>query len=397
MVRKDDRGVVFPAPLQFNNPASARLPRVDDGHRGPAVADAYKLSRCWIDLLEHAQAWPMPTNLPPDMVELAQTVPEDQRHDWLRRFANMEEAERLISYEIRSGGLPIWVAPIGEADRPVDSSAILEIDRATLSAGTYRPPNDSGWLKGMPLFVKKDDWVHFIAKVQAERAESSVDPKQFLPGKDDMARALFGPLPAALPDIGTVMGLAEALSWLAHGRPSYDIAIWQNAAGDLQFRDPEGAVVKSRIDGALPPSVAMHCQASRTIHGALRDGNLPAYVAPETGATLQVSRFYWNTVDPVNLHLVYKGVTSGDKGAGCPVLVSRQLFDTWRAAIPALKTPEQPRPTHDEIVNWCKCWIESGKGNGMDKAWRHFHAAPEHHGLSRDDVFRPAWNAAKRR
>jgi len=51
--------------------------------------------------------------------------------------------------------------------------------------------------------------------------------------------------------------------------------------------------------------------------------------------------------------------------------------------------------THDEIVVWCRAWINEGKGNGMDRAWDAFKALPEAQGLSRDDVFRPAWRDAK--
>ena len=60
--------------------------------------------------------------------------------------------------------------------------------------------------------------------------------------------------------------------------------------------------------------------------------------------------------------------------------------------------PEKtPRKSHAEVVGWCRLWIESGQGNGMDQAWRSFSEALEHEGLSRDDVFRPAWNEAKGR
>jgi hypothetical protein len=55
------------------------------------------------------------------------------------------------------------------------------------------------------------------------------------------------------------------------------------------------------------------------------------------------------------------------------------------------------RISHDQVVAWCRRWIEAGRGNGMDKAWKSFKAEPDHIGLSRDDVFRPAWNEAKTR
>ncbi|MEZ5748892.1 MAG: hypothetical protein R3D83_03085 [Caenibius sp.] len=56
-----------------------------------------------------------------------------------------------------------------------------------------------------------------------------------------------------------------------------------------------------------------------------------------------------------------------------------------------------PRKSFDEVINWCTDWISSGRGNGMDRAWESFSAAPEHVGLSRDYVFRPAWRKAKTR
>lgn len=169
MARKDERGVVIPAPLQFNNPASASQPRYDDEHRGPAVTDSYELSHCRIDLAERSEGWPTPANLPTRMVDFAQSVPEDQRADWLRRQANIEEADRHIANAMRSGELPIWVAPIGEPERLVAPGAIVEVDHATVVSGVYRPPNDRGWLYGRPLFVKHDDWAKFAARIDSAK------------------------------------------------------------------------------------------------------------------------------------------------------------------------------------------------------------------------------------
>lgn len=161
---------------------------------------------------------------------------------------------------------------------------------------------------------------------------SRADLLKLFPDQDDTARAFFVPLPAALPEIGPVMPLDEALSWLAHGKPSHDIEIWQNTAGDLMFRDPSGAVIEPRADGSHPPFMETFRQASRTIHEALRDGSLPAYVAPASGIPLLLPRFYWNGVIPESLHHVYRGMMPDDHGAGCPVLLSRLAFDEWRAA-----------------------------------------------------------------
>ncbi len=169
MARKDERGVVIPAPLQFNNPATASQPRYDDEHRGPAVTDAYELSHCRIDLAERSGSWPIPDKLPARMVELAKSIPEDQRADWLRRQANLEESDRHISHAMRSGELPIWVAPIEQPERLVAPGAMVEVDHATVVSGVYRPPNDRSWLYGRPLFVKRDDWTGFAARINSAK------------------------------------------------------------------------------------------------------------------------------------------------------------------------------------------------------------------------------------
>ena len=640
MARKDERGVVIPAPLQFNNPASASQPRYDDEHRGPAVPDSYELSQCWIDLAERSQGWPTPANLPSRMVEFAQSVPEDQRADWLRRQANLEGVDTCIANAMRSGELPIWVAPIGEPERLVAPGAIVEVDHATVVSGVYRPPNDRGWLYGRPLFVKRDDWAKFAARIDSVKKparkngnsqssshdggerqwlrvskasrilhrilrsrlagqepapwiEVPADPfdaecenathryrraartsltmrrallsgdltahqvkdglSHPLPGwawenacaaenafnfswlpinplldhglgefgdwrcfvsradmkawlaqseiadigdlpklptpydqearpdqltyrelqnrqyielaqaltwiafgislsrdefnlvascgfgpfadsswsddlraamadladeasagkirvrgryvanyaddsaasqadtayledtqlrdfarfdslhgglergaglgweaealeaalngrndgwrevevsradlmkvfdrEDETARTLTQPMPATLPDVGLVMGLDEALSWLAHNRPSFDYQVWANDAGEIKIKDPSGEVVEPAKDGSQPQSIEALRQASRHVCGALRDGYLASYVAPKDSSPLQVPRAYWNGVNPENLHHIYRGMSSEDQGAGYPILLSRKAFDEWR-------------------------------------------------------------------
>lgn len=174
-MRKDERGVVVPAPLQGSDAALAGA-KYGDKHSGPAVADAYELSRCWIDLAEHSQSWAAPATFPAAMVDVAQAVPEDQRADWLRRQANIDEVDRLISYAIRCGDLPIWVAPIGEPERLVAPRALGTIDKRSIQTGTFFPISqeyksdaDRPWLWERQLFVKQDDWVHYVATVQAEK------------------------------------------------------------------------------------------------------------------------------------------------------------------------------------------------------------------------------------
>lgn len=52
------------------------------------------------------------------------------------------------------------------------------------------------------------------------------------------------------------------------------------------------------------------------------------------------------------------------------------------------------RASYADNVAWCRAWIVSGKGNGMDNAWPSFASEPQHKGTSREN-FRQAWNEAK--
>ena len=66
------------------------------------------------------------------------------------------------------------------------------------------------------------------------------------------------------------------------------------------------------------------------------------------------------------------------------------------AYLAQLKTQQSlPRITHADAVQWCRNWIGSGKGNGMDPAWEAFKELPETGGCARDTFFRPAWSEAK--
>ena len=177
------------------------------------------------------------------------------------------------------------------------------------------------------------------------------------PFQGDTACALFAPLPASIPGIGAVMGVDEALSWLAHGKPSNDIELWQNAAGDLILREPSGKVIQPSPDGSLPRFMEAFRQASRMIHGALRDGTLPSYVAPTTGAPLTVPRFYWNGVNPESLHHVYRGMTPADHGAECPVLLSRKSFDEWRTKVTAQPDASAEQRSTAKGERDCNDWL----------------------------------------
>ncbi|MEO6092898.1 MAG: hypothetical protein ABIT04_11695 [Novosphingobium sp.] len=72
-----------------------------------------------------------------------------------------------------------------------------------------------------------------------------------------------------------------------------------------------------------------------------------------------------------------------------PLFASSEVIAQFPAS-----PPNQRLKTDDEVVDWCRSWINEGKG-GMDKAWDTFKHLPDSKGLSRDDVFRPAWKQAR--
>lgn len=216
----DEWGVIIPAPAQ----GYMGEPRYDDEHRGPAVTEAYALSRCWIDLAEHSRDWPSPASNPDQLIAIAERKPADQRDAWLKDAANRQEVDRLLSYAIRSGELPIWVAPTDELEKPVPAESILEMDHATLVSGTYRPPNDRGWLYGRPLFVKRKDWVRFVREVN--RAKTPGTEANRL----GVARAFTRDDPAT---IAPWWSVNQALAWIATRVPSYIEYI-----GGLETQEP---------------------------------------------------------------------------------------------------------------------------------------------------------------
>lgn len=218
MMRRDERGVIVPAPLQFNNPASASMPRYGDKHRGPAVLDAYDLSDCRIALAEQSRSWPKPESYPPLMVETFQRIyPDDQLADALRHQANREEADRLISYAVRTGELPIWTRPIGEQEQLVATSALATIDNRSIITGVFcpmceehKPEDRRPWLWERTLFVKRDDWVEFAHRIECIKAPPSEALKAGCTGKVPLDSSQ-----PKLPPDDPFVTLCEALSWIA--------------------------------------------------------------------------------------------------------------------------------------------------------------------------------------
>ncbi len=90
-------------------------------------------------------------------------------------------------------------------------------------------------------------------------------------------------------------------------------------------------------------------------------------------------------VEVVTDRLLERVVEAGD------VKVEGQTWFLDRGAVLNLMSS---RPTHSEIVDWCRAWRRANPGGGVNRAWTAFKTVPRFKSCSRDDVFRPAFEEA---
>ncbi len=155
------------------------MARYDDGKRGYGVTDALSLSDAWQQVRAKldAGALQFPDRVaPPAMVDVFQaTYPAEQWESAVRSEMQAEDAERMMIGAVKSGQLPLWIAPVEGliAERQVAANGLIEFGRESLMAGCYRPYSDTeNLVYGYPLFIKNVDWERFIA----ERGEAKQAP-----------------------------------------------------------------------------------------------------------------------------------------------------------------------------------------------------------------------------
>lgn len=171
--------------------------------------------------------------------------------------------------------------------------------------------------------------------------------------------ALLMPVPAALPEIGAVVRIEEALCHLAYGRPSFDTAVYVSSDGDMLLKMPDGSTYETgetRETRSEPAHLRALREANRTLHRALQEATLAAYVAPSGDAPLSVSRIYWNGVNPELVHHLYRGFGPDERGAGRPLFLSRTAFEIWRSDTLTSKkkggnVPANRQLDHEKIVS----------------------------------------------
>lgn len=289
-----------------------------------------------------------------------------------------------------------------------DGNTLIEIPRcAFMSAYTVRASLTLGRLSVDPLWP--DEWWRCngrswaIPKVQfdawlasdAAFAADGLPPSAAIPENE-----LIATIQAREPSRHPRVSLSEAISWIAFGialdadRLERALHLGGLAGGDLQQaqRDMEQAV-ENLLRAGSDQRVAFF---GRYLESRQSNGSVSAsidYLSLDDYRQFDVDRdrlhygsglATWYSAPHVGTlrHGDHAGLFSG-------VTVDReQLLEHFPAKVP-------PRPTHEQVVAWCRNWIDTGKGNGEDKAWPVFTADTRHKGLSRENCFRPAWREAK--
>lgn len=147
------------------------MARYDDGKRGYGVTDTIGLSVAWqqIETMLFSGALQFPTpQAPPLMLDFFKaTYPPEQWEIALHSELQMEEAERRVVGAVKTGQLPLWVAPKDGpiSERLVAGSSLVEFGRESLTAGCYIPFNGdaANLVCGYPLFIKLSDWTTFLS------------------------------------------------------------------------------------------------------------------------------------------------------------------------------------------------------------------------------------------
>lgn len=153
------------------------MARYDDGKRGFGVIGALGLGNARVQvrelLLDGKIKFPE-RPIPHKMRDTFSAIySPDQLDAAILSQCQKEDAEQFTINVIKSGALPLWIAPTDGllAERLIAPCALIEFGRESLVSGCYRPYNDTkSLLYGYPLFVKNSDWECYLSTLKAENA-----------------------------------------------------------------------------------------------------------------------------------------------------------------------------------------------------------------------------------
>lgn len=278
--------------------------------------------------------------------------------DWISLPDAICALSRLDGFD-RGRAIELLIAMAKDMD--LNSRMALEVNRSEGPPKQYVPMLDAHWLdleqldsdwintgnaewreeyQWRGIQISLDDMATYFPAIRRqfdENLQLVATGEQATIGKQKAVEelkdsdALLMPVPAALPEIGVVVRIEEALCHLAYGRPSFDTAVYVSSDGDMVLKMPDGSTYETGETGSEPAHLRALKEANQTLHRALQEGTLASYVTPSGGAPLSVSRIYWNGVNPELVHHLYRGFGPDERGAGCPLLLSRTAFETWRS------------------------------------------------------------------
>ncbi|MCK9540851.1 MAG: hypothetical protein M0R03_02320 [Novosphingobium sp.] len=143
--------------------------RNGDGKHGYEVPDALSLDEAWRQIqsmLDDGKLRFPDREAPPLMVETFKGIyPPEQLESAMRSAMQTKDAERTIIDAIRSGKLPLWIAPVEGpiTERLISGRDLKQFDIRSLASGCYRPYNDTeNVARDCRLFVKEHHWEGFL-------------------------------------------------------------------------------------------------------------------------------------------------------------------------------------------------------------------------------------------
>lgn len=179
-------------------------------------------------------------------------------------------------------------------------------------------------------------------------------------GQARSVRSALAALPAHLPDVGPIISVEEAISWLAYDAPFFDAEAWENSS--------RRKTIETSRHGAethIPAHLLAERDANVTLWDALRSGVLKGFIAPVDGPPLMIPIVYWSRRSSINVDKIYWGRFDGEgfekqAGVNLPVLLSRREFEPWSKTVAASVGPKAIRKralNHEEIRGKVAEWL----------------------------------------
>lgn len=222
--------------------------------------------------------------------------------------------------------------------------------------------------------------------------------------RERVEKLLGGPFvpaaPSGLPD-RPYLTLTEAVTWIAFGvaldSASFHIAD-QHKIGPFSDRSKLIENVGS----------AMFRFSEKASGGLLqvRGKYVQNYIDHQAAECADTRQMDENALrDFAQFDSVHGGLERGQAAKWESIPLDRILHgrpDGWRdveigrAGLASQFPPgERWKPSDQELIDWCANWLKLNPGKGERFAWPEFRTVPAFFGLSRDDVFRPAFRMAK--